>query len=635
MNKHIILGTAGHIDHGKTTLIRALTGILTDRLPEEQKRGITIELGFAHLSLPDGTEVGIVDVPGHEKFVHHMVAGVGGMDLVMLVIAADEGIMPQTREHLQICELLGVRKGFVALTKIDMVEPDWLELVTEDIEDHLSDTFLAGAPIVPVSGISGTGLDDIRRVLVDRVTDIQPRQAAGPFRLPIDRVFTIRGFGTVITGTVASGQITAAETVAILPGDRECRIRGMQVHGKDADRVQAGQRAAVNLQNVEKDQIHRGMMLTRRGTMPESYMVDARCRLIKDLDKPLKNRARIRFHTGTSEIPGRIVLMDADVLKPGDAAFVQFRLASPTANLPGDRFIIRSYSPVITLGGGEILDAEPVKHKRFRERTRHHFQQLQSRNPMDRLDAWLVQADIHGLSRDDLKRRYPDPELDMENLLDTARSSDTVHYVDGSVPRYIADTAWQRAKTRLLAAVEAYQRQHGLRGGINREELKSRLKPLPPQDVLDALLADMISSDELIETNNRIRTPDFSVDLSPDEDRTYRRILDILADAGLSGSTLKTMTADLNIPDAMLKRVFQYVLDQDQAVRLPNGLILNCESMDRARSILLELMEANGTVTVATFRDAAGISRKQSVPILEYFDAVGLTRRRGDARILR
>ena len=357
--KQVILGTAGHIDHGKTSLIRALTGIDTDRLKEEKLRGITIELGFAYMDLPGGDRLGIVDVPGHERFVKHMVAGATGIDLVALVIAADEGVMPQTREHMEICELLRVQKGLVVLTKIDLVDdPDWLEMVQEDVV-----TFLDGSPIIRVSAATGEGLDDLKHALAKLVAEAQTRSSDGPFRLPVDRVFSMRGFGTVVTGTSAAGRLRIGDSVMVYPMQHKTKVRGLQVHNEEVQEIYAGQRTAVNLQAVERALIQRGNVVATPGALVPTHLLDVELELLSSAPRPLKHRAKVRFHTGTAEHLATAVLLDREELKPGEKAFAQIRLDQPTTALRGDRFVLRSYSPVQTIGGGAILHPLPRKHK--------------------------------------------------------------------------------------------------------------------------------------------------------------------------------------------------------------------------------------------------------------------------------
>src|SRR5512136_1386016 len=349
--KHLILGTAGHIDHGKTALVKALTGIDTDRLKEEKERGITIELGFAHLELENGIQLGIVDVPGHERFIRSMVAGVGGMDLVVLVIAADEGIMPQTREHLEICQLLGVKTGLVALTKSDMVDGDWLDLVSEEVRDYLNGTFLEGAPVIPVSSRTGAGLPDLKEALASLAAVVAEKESEGPFRLPVDRVFTITGFGTVVTGTLLSGGIAVGDEVEVLPSGRTCRVRGIQTHGSKEERAVAGQRVAINLQGVEHSEGARGDVVAPAREFRTTRAVDACLDYLPSAPGELRHRATLRLHSATYEVPAQVILLDRDALKPGETAFVQLRLKAPVLLLPGDPFVLRAYSPQATVGG--------------------------------------------------------------------------------------------------------------------------------------------------------------------------------------------------------------------------------------------------------------------------------------------
>jgi selenocysteine-specific elongation factor len=402
---HLIVGTAGHIDHGKTTLVRALTGIDTDRLKEEKERGITIELGFAHLDLPGLPPVGIVDVPGHEKFVHHMVAGVAGIDLVLLVIAADEGIMPQTREHLDICRLLGVRAGLVVLTKADLVEPEWLEMVLQEVATFLAGSFLEGAPILPVSSTSGAGIPQLRAAITALLAKVPERPTSGIPRLPVDRVFTMKGFGTVVTGTLIAGRLGVGDTVEALPARIQSRIRGIQVYGAAVEAARAGQRTAINLQGVEKAAIARGSVLTLPGLLDTTYLMDARLTCLASAARPLANRTRVRLHLGTSELLARVILLGRDELAPGEEALVQFRLESPGVALPRDRFVISGYSPVVTLGGGELVDTRPAKHRQFSAAALEHATIMGSAQPARAVPLLVKEAWLAGLGRDEIARR--------------------------------------------------------------------------------------------------------------------------------------------------------------------------------------------------------------------------------------
>lgn len=395
--KHVIVGTAGHIDHGKTSLVRALTGIDADRLKEEKQRGITIDIGFANLELGD-VRLGFVDVPGHERFVKNMLAGAHGIDVVILVIAADESVMPQTREHFDICRLLGVRKGVVALTKADMVDADLLELARAEIEEYVAGSFLEGAPMVAVSSTTGQGIDELKAILADIAAEIPERRLDRPFRLPVDRAFTIRGFGTVLTGTLIAGEVEVGDALEVLPGGLKVKVRGLQVHGHTTDRAAAGQRTAVNLQGVEVEDVARGQVLAPVGRFRETSMLDVRLDLLEGAPRSLEHRTRVRFHHGTSEAIARVVLLGRDALSPGESAIAQVRLETPILALPGDRFIVRSYSPQATIGGGVVLDALAPKHRRSDTSSLEWLERLEAGDARERVHLRLERAGGRGLS---------------------------------------------------------------------------------------------------------------------------------------------------------------------------------------------------------------------------------------------
>ena len=396
--KHLVMGTAGHVDHGKTALIKRLTGVDTDRLKEEKERGITIELGFASLTLPGGRTLGVVDVPGHERFVRNMVAGAAGIDLVVLVIAADEGVMPQTREHLHICTLLGIRKGFVALTKIDMVDEEWLELVREDVRMFLRGTFLEDAPVVPVSSLTGAGFPELLLIIGKTADEVEEGADVGLFRLPVDRVFTIKGFGTVVTGTLVSGKVGTGEEVEISPFGLRARVRGIQVHNRTVETAEAGQRTAINLQGIDREMVERGHVLTGPGSLTASQRLDCIYRHLSGAGRKLKNRTLVRFHTGTSEVMARMILLDRDELEPGEECCVQLVLEAPLAAVAGDRFVVRSYSPVTTIGGGVIVDPLPAKHKRSSAGVLREFQHLAGGEEEEKTAVILERAGIGGIT---------------------------------------------------------------------------------------------------------------------------------------------------------------------------------------------------------------------------------------------
>ena len=482
--KHLILGTADHIDHGKTSLVKALTGIDTDRLKEEKARGITIELGFAHLALPGGFELGIVDVPGHERFIRSMVAGVGGMDLVMLVIAADEGVMPQTREHLAICQLLGVKKGLVALSKIDMVDPDWLGLVTEEVRDYLVGSFLEAAPIMPISSRTGEGLDRLKSELARLAGEVEKKKGEGPFRLPVDRVFTITGFGTVVTGTLLSGEISVGDEVEILPAALPCRVRGIQNHGKKSDQGLAGQRVAVNLQGVEHSEIIRGDIVVPQGIYRPTRIVDARLNYLLAAPRELKHRATLRLHSATYEAPAKVILIDRDALLPGESAYVQLRLATPVLLLPGDPFVLRTYSPQATLAGGTVLDPNPPRRRRRSTEALELLQELESGEDPNKIRLMVAASLLSGLSREEIVNRTGMSVKRIESALAILLSTGELVQVVKEPRTFLSRQAFSTLKARLHTELQAYFDKQPYEGGDG----EGRTEVAPAQAERRALL---------------------------------------------------------------------------------------------------------------------------------------------------
>ncbi len=633
--KNIILGTAGHIDHGKTSLIKALTGIDTDRLPEEKSRGITIELGFAHLDISPEIRIGIVDVPGHEKFVHHMVAGVGGIDLLLLVVAADEGVMPQTREHIEICELLGIKTGLVALTKIDLVEDDWLELVREDLETYLDTTFLKNAPVIPVSSAIPAGMDKLKSVLLELASGVAPKSADDIFRLPVDRVFTIRGFGTVVTGTVISGSAKIGDAVSLTPAGPVSRIRGLQVHDTATDVIFAGQRAAINLQGVDKEEIHRGMILCFPGEIPETKIIQGKFRLLETVHKPLKNRKTIRFHTGTSESLGQILLHDREILKPGETCYVQVLLDKMIAALPGDRFLIRNYSPVFTIGGGKILDAVTRKYKRYDKQFIDYLSRLDSPRLHTRILARIDHAGVPGISQSDLIRQFPGEQEATGTELKRQLELGAIIETASATPHLISLESWNAFKTGICNIISEYHHRKPLRPGILKEELRTTHPEQPEAGILNKALAELKSENRILIQEQLIKLPDFKINLTPDQKRLKQQLESIFMEAGYTGIKLTDVSDQIDAPAKDIESLFQLLLDQAELIRLPGGLIFHKTIMEDIIRTTRELIQSEGAITVGRFRDALGISRKQAVPLLEQLDRMRITRRSGDQRVLR
>lgn len=631
--KQVILGTAGHIDHGKTSLIKALTGIDTDRLKEEKQRGITIELGFAHLTLPSGQRVGIVDVPGHEKFVKNMVAGATGIDLVALVIAADEGVMPQTREHLEICQLLNIRHGLVILTKIDMVESDWLEMVREDVTEYLAETFLAGAPILEVSSLTGQGVKELLQTLDRMIEEIPERDSGYFFRLPVDRVFTMKGFGTVITGTTISGKIRTGEEITIYPQKVHSKVRGIQVHNLEAEEARAGLRTAINLQGVEKAQIERGNILATRDSLRNTYMLDVFLDLLPDAARKLKNRARVRFHTGTSEIMSTVILLDRDELEPGDACYAQLRLQEPTAVIPQDRYILRSYSPVRTIGGGEILNALPRKHKRFSDPVLAELGILKNGDRKQRIEQFILTGRIRGLDRGELQFLTNSSKKAFEDNIKDLLAQKTVAQYIKDPPTYIHSRIKEKNREELLQALDRYHRKNPLKPGLQKEELRSQSFGSFNPRLFQHVLEELTRGGEIVQEQEVVRLKDHKVMLARDQEKARTRIEEVYLKGALQPPYFKELKDKLGIETG--KDVLETMVNEGLLIKVKEDLYFHRQPLQDLKSRLVDFLKDNSEITTPQFKEMTGASRKYTIPLLEYFDKTRLTVRVGDSRILR
>jgi selenocysteine-specific elongation factor len=631
---HLIIGTAGHIDHGKTTLVRALTGINTDRLKEEQERGITIELGFAHLDLPGLPPVGIVDVPGHEKFVHHMVAGVAGIDLLILVIAADEGIMPQTREHLDICRLLGVGAGLVVLTKADLVEPDWLEMVSQEVTAFLKGTFLEGGPVIPVSSATGLGIPALRETLRAMLARVAPRPVLGIPRLPIDRVFTMKGFGTVVTGTLIAGTLRVGDEVEILPPGLESRIRGIQVYGTAVEEARAGQRTAINLQGAEKSTIERGFTLTHPGRLDASYLFDAKLTLLAAAARPLANRTRVRLHLGTSEIFARVITLGREKIEPGETAMVQFRLESPGVALPRDRFVIRSYSPAVTLGGGEMVDTRPAKHRQFSGDAVEKLEVLAGADASRSIPLLVRAAGLAGTGEPELARRLNLERREIARQVAALLKAGQLFLVPGVPPLYVhADTA-QAFDEQSLALLADYHRQNPLKPGLLKEELRSKF-PAASARLFLALLDRLQKRGKIAVEQEVVRLAGHRVQLRVDQEEVKGRVEELFRKAGLQTPSLELAAQELRLEPKALREAIGLLVAEKRLFKISEELLMHGENLAAIRERVTEFLRQNGKLTVTDFKDLTGVSRKYSVPLLEHFDRNGVTIRVGDHRVLR
>ncbi len=628
---HTIIGTAGHIDHGKTLLVHALTGTQTDKTPQERSRGITIELGFAFF----GDKATIIDVPGHERFVKTMVAGVSTIDLALLVIAADDGVMPQSREHVDILKILGITRGIIVLNKVDLAEEEWLELVEEDIRELVKDSPLENASILRVSALAGTGIEELKELLNQMITATTNKTQQGPFRLPVDRTFLVKGFGLVNTGTVLAGSLKEGDNIEVQPSGRSLRVRGMQTHGHTVPAITAGDRAALNLPGIEVDDINRGDVLCSPDYFKPSHMLDAQLDLLSSSPKPILHRTRIRLHLGTCEVLARVHLMDRDVLEPGDSTLVQFRLETPTIAVWGDRYVIRRYSPQLTIGGGHILDPHPVKHKRSNKGYIEQLAQLNKHQVIDVIGTKLLSGQTGmkdtltlagelGLS---LKRT----ESELRSL---ATSGQVVLVKHDNRLSAVHQTLWDEYCQRITTSLSAYHSQFPLKLGPNREELKNKSVRILEPVLYNALLAYLEKAEQIIMDGAAVRTANHSIQFSADEKSIRDQIEATLKEADFANmpdsnalaTLLKTDQKQIN---AMLKALQDLAL----VIVLEGGLVLHINTVEKVKNKLRQALQQNGQIKVAEFRDLIGSNRRYALALLSYFDAVGFTQRREDVRI--
>lgn len=633
--KSVIVGTAGHIDHGKTALVRALTGIDTDRLEEEKRRGITIDLGFAHLALPapdgrDQLRLGFVDVPGHEKFVRNMLAGIGGIDLVLLIISADEGIKPQTREHFEICRMLNIERGITVLTKCDLVDADTLEVVKLEVEEFLRGSFLdsSRAPMVAVSAISGTGIDDLRKVLAEVASQASPKNAKAAMRLPIDRVFTMKGFGTVVTGTMLSGSLTKEDDVEILPARRTVRVRGVQVHGSSAERAVAGQRTAVNLAGVEKEDLARGMMLTTQGLLKPTRRFDVSIDLLASA-KPLKHNARVHLHLFSSETIAEVALINAKEIKPGTRGFAQLRTSEPLAVAPGDRFIIRQFSPVITIGGGSVIDAAPLSRKGSAETRLQSLQQLAEATPEKAVELRVARRGVQGIELDALAQELGLQRSEVDGLVQSQAKAGKVSVFSGVA---ISSEALAGARKDFVRELTRFHDTNRLVAGMSKEELREKLGL--SSEIFAGLLDSVLASKGAELAGELVRLPGRGVAMKADESESHKQIEQAFATAGLKVPLLKDVLAAIKLDRTRAQQVVTLLLRDRVLVKLGDDLVFHRSALDQMRAELQKLKATSPKLDVARFKDHFGISRKYAIPLLEYLDRERVTRRVGDERLI-
>jgi len=631
--KHVIVGTAGHIDHGKSSLVEALTGTNPDRLEEEKRRGITLDLGFAFLDL-EGVRLGLVDVPGHERFVRNMLAGAGGIDLVLLVIAADEGIKPQTREHFEICSLLGIPRGIIAITKSDLVDSDSLGLVRLEIEEFVRGSFLEGAPIVPVSARSGAGLDELKNILRRAAQAVAAKDATQHFRLPIDRSFAMKGFGTVVTGTLISGALKLEDEVELYPTRKQLRVRGLHSGGKQIERAAAGQRTAVNLAGIEHEEVTRGMVLAPAGLFAATQRVDARVTLLGSAPS-LKNRARVHFHQGTAEAIAEMILLDdgGGEVAAGGSVFAQLRLDKPLLLLPGDRFILRRFSPVVTIGGGTVLDARAPRHKRKDAAVAPFLGVLEHGKREEVLGA-LVEATPRGLTLAEILARTGWSESETRATAEKLAAAKRVRIL-GSSPIMVAPA---QAVTDCAAAirqvVETFHRANPLLPGIPKQELRARAGRARVE-IFDAALGDLVAARALVTTGDLVSQAGREITLSTEETRAKELIEREFESAGLTVPGFASVLANLPVDAARAQKILQILLREKVLVKISSDLVFHRSTLQRLREMLAKYRKERGArLPIAVFKELTGITRKYAIPLLEHLDREQVTRRAGDERVI-
>lgn len=626
---HVIIGTAGHVDHGKTCLIKALTGVDTDRLAEEKKRGITIELGFANLQLPGGATAGIVDVPGHERFIKNMLAGAGGIDIAMLIVAADEGVMPQTREHLSILSLLDIPQGVIVITKCDTVDEEWAELVKEDVAEAVKGSFLQDAPMVLVSSFTGQGLETLKEQLAQMAANARGKDLSRPFRLPADRVFTLGGFGTVITGTLIEGTLHEGDEIMLYPSGTMTRARSIQVHSKDVKEAYGGQRVAVNLAGVKKEDISRGEVAAAPHSMTPSMMIDVRLSCLKEGGREIKNNSRLHLYHGAREILCKVVLMDRDILAPGESCFAQLRLEETLTGKRGDRFVVRFYSPLETVGGGQIIDPCPFKHRRGDKKTLEAME-IKLNGDSRQVVHCLIAEHSHGWTDiSDIARLGSFAPQEAAMQAGALAGDELVVHVGRDI--YLDSEYVKKLRKAALAVLTDFHKKNPLKGGMKREELRTRILPDVRISDVDGLLDHFIQKGSIKEVKGLISVASFKVEAGERLQKLMDRLLSDYTKAGYSPPATDDVIAASGEKQA--SQVLDAMLTDRLLVRLDPQIYMEAGCYDRALELAWSMIDKNGSVTLADFRDALGTSRKYAVALLEHFDKNRLTKKVGDARV--
>lgn len=627
--KNIIIGTAGHVDHGKTALIKALTGIETDRIKEEKKRGITIELGFAYLDLPDGEKAGIIDVPGHEKFVKNMLAGAGGIDLALLVVAADEGFMPQTREHLGILSLLNISEGIIVITKKDMVDDDWLEVVCEDVRSEVKGTFLENAQIIPVSSYTGEGIEQLKTAifeLIDQNTQIKNLDI--PFRIPVDRIFSVEGFGTVITGTLIEGRMKVGDPVTIYPSRIESRVRNLQVHSHDVTEAYAGQRVAVNLAGLKKTDLNKGDVVAVPNSMHTTMMIDIKLNILRDCEREILNGTRLHLYHGARDILCKVILLDRDSISAGESCYAQLRLEEEIAVKTGDRFVLRFYSPLETIGGGVILDSNPFKHKRNDPAVLESLHIKESGSDKEKISAALHDYSSRFETLDFLQVQTAIPKEQFDQQIQKLLKDKTAFRVSDSI--VIHSDYLTHLKDTAVRLLSAYHQENPLRDGMKKDEFRSKFLHFDDIAVIDKITDSLVNRKFLKYVNGCVALADFEVQ----KDDNLEEIEAAFREGGFSPESPDQIAT--RFPKVKnYRQVVESLVNTGRLVRVEDKILLHVDYYEKALSMAKEHIAQNGQITLAEMRDLMGASRKFAVAVLEYWDRRNITKKVGDARVLK
>lgn len=637
MAKNLIIGTAGHIDHGKTTLIGALTGEDTDRLKEEKQRGISIELGFSELMYDDGVQLGIIDVPGHEKFIKNMLAGAGGVDIALLVVDADEGVMAQTKEHLAILDLLDIKRGIVALTKIDKVEEDWLELVVEDTKDKLAGTFLEGEEIIPVSGVENTGIEKLKEKIHEIAIGIEEKDTDDNVYYPIDRVFTLSGHGTVITGTLVSGKISVEDRLTIYPQKKEVRVRSLQVHNKKVKEVTPGNRVGINVAGVDKDEIDRGDVLATSNSLEPTEFIDGRLNLLENSPMILNHGDRIRFHIGAREVIGRVYMIEKEQLLPGESGLVQFRLEENVVGRFKENFVIRRYSPMVTIGGGTIVDNNPPYRKKLDKKAQKELEIKEKGNKEERVALELELHKETTLNKKEISKKTNISIVNVEKLLKKLQDKDKIiEFTNGNVKTYLHNEVFNNLVEEIIELLTNYHQKYSLRIGYSKEELRKTISVDLNKKEFDQLVLNLQNQNQIKTKGSKLALKDFEIKYNSRQKKIKDHILKIFKDNFMppTADEISEQISDEFSSEDQIYEVFQAIINEGLLKKIGHNLYFHRETVKKAENLLVDYLKENNSIELSEFRDLLESSRKYTLPLLEYFDQKDYLKREGDKRKL-